>query len=117
MDLAVVVQERGRAVYIKFEGHAQVETAILLREKLAALPAIEDIIIDWKDAERVHASVLQVLLALKRSIEADGHVLRIEHDSSQVREYLELCGLSSSFPYIVPGSETSASPEPPRSRS
>lgn len=92
-----LLDEEGRTV-LKIAGSARVETAVLLRESLAQRPPDREVAIDWSEAEHVDASVLQVLLALRRSLVERGLSFIVDKDNLKVREYLKLAGLSDCFP-------------------
>jgi anti-anti-sigma factor len=89
--------EDGRMI-VKIEGNARVETAMLLKQSLAQTPAAHEVAIDWGEAEHVDASVLQVLLALRKSLVEQGLPFMVDSDNLKVREYLKLSGLSEYFP-------------------
>jgi anti-anti-sigma factor len=92
-----LLDEEGRTI-LKIEGSARVETAVLLKQKLAEVEIDHDVTLDWAEAEHVDASVLQVLLALRKSLAEDGLELVVNNDNPRVRVYLKLSGLSEYFP-------------------
>ncbi|MGA9528540.1 MAG: STAS domain-containing protein [Terriglobales bacterium] len=92
-----LLDEEGRMV-VKIEGKARVETAVLLRQKLAESLITQEVAIDWAEAEHVDASVLQVLLALRKLLGERGLPLVVDKDNTKVREYLRLSGLTEYFP-------------------
>lgn len=65
-------------------------------KRLAVEP--KDVAIDWRQAEHVGASALQVLLALALALSGKGHKLYVADDNPAVRGFLELAGLSAHFP-------------------
>ena len=65
-------------------------------ERLAARS--EDVAIDWRDVEHVGAAAMQVLLALGTALSGSGRKLYVVADNAGLRGYLELAGLSGSFP-------------------
>ncbi len=89
--------EDGRTV-VKIEGNARVETAMLLKQSLAQTQTAHEVAIDWGEAEHVDASVLQVLLAFRKSLAERGSAFMVDRDNLKVREYLKLSGLSEYFP-------------------
>jgi anti-anti-sigma regulatory factor len=85
-------------IIVKIEGNARVETAMLLKQSLAQTPMAREVAIDWSEAEHVDASVLQVLLALRKSLSEHSLPFTVDRDNLKVREYLKLSGLSEYFP-------------------
>ena len=92
-----LLDEDGRMI-VKIEGNARVETAMLLKQSLAQTPAAREVAIDWSAAEHVDASVLQILLALRKSLAERGLPFMVDKDNLKVRGYLKLSGLSEYFP-------------------
>ncbi len=94
----VSVSDEENCMMVKLEGSARVETAILLKQKLAQSQIAREVAIDWGEAEHVDASVLQVLLVLGKSLAERGSRIVVDQDNPRVREYLKLSGLSEYFP-------------------
>jgi anti-anti-sigma factor len=96
-----VLNMDGRMI-VRIEGNARVETAMLLKQileqSLEQTPAAPEVAIDWSEAEHVDASVLQVLLALRKSLDEHGTPFVVDKDNSKVREFLKLSGLAEYFP-------------------
>jgi anti-anti-sigma factor len=92
------VFEEENCVIVKIEGSARVESAALLRQRLAQTQIAHEVAIDWSEAEHVDASVLQVLLALRKLLADRRLPLVVDQDNSKVRGYLKLSGLSEYFP-------------------
>ncbi|TAM99543.1 MAG: anti-sigma factor antagonist [Rhizobiaceae bacterium] len=83
---------------IELAGMLGLEAAAPLRDEARCLvQSRKNVAIDWSAAEHVGASALQVLLALQKSLEADGRKLSVAADNASVRRYLELAGLSGYF--------------------
>jgi anti-anti-sigma regulatory factor len=98
MNIDVISVDRdSTAIRLKICGDAGVENATELRQRLLATEISGDLVVDWEAAERVHTSVLQVLLSFSKTLKP-GCSVRVEKDNPQLREYLELSGLSDFFP-------------------
>lgn len=97
MDSSVSFEVRGGAICVKFRGRVGVDAANSMAGQLRELGTSKDFVLDWKEAEHVDASALQVVLSLKKSLEAAGQSLSVEKDNPQVREYLRISGLESYF--------------------
>jgi anti-anti-sigma regulatory factor len=67
-------------------------------EQLATITGGVDL--DWREAEAVSGSCLQVLLALGIALSERALTMRVSGDNPQIRQSLELAGLSSRFPCV-----------------
>lgn len=77
-------------------------TAKLLDEAEDLAGEARDVDLDWREADVVSASSLQVLLALGVSLSERGRAMRITADNPDIRRLLELAGLSTRFPGTEP---------------
>jgi anti-anti-sigma factor len=110
MDQAgVSVSERDGCMTIRLEGQGGMDAARSLQQ-LLAVPAAQNVAIDWESADHVHAGVLQVLLSTRSSLAENGLSLAVVRDNPRVREYLQLSGLGQYFP-VRPEAELSATRE------
>ncbi len=100
-DPAISLFDENGCTVVKVEGNARVEMAALLKDKLALAQLAHDVAIDWSEAEHVDASVLQVLLALRKLLAEHSLALMVDKDNAKVRSYLKLSGLSDYFPLRV----------------
>ncbi len=110
MDSSVSFEVRGGAVCVKFRGRMGVDAANSMVGQLRQLGTSKDFVLDWKEAEHVDASALQVVLSLKKSLDVAGRTLSVEKDNPQVRDYLRISGLEPYFP-LVPTPVVSGSQE------
>jgi anti-anti-sigma factor len=106
---AVDISNRDNAVLVRLTGTASIAAAALLREKFLHTKIDKDLMVDWKEAEYVDTSVLQVLLAVSKVLPGRGFSLGVVNDSATVRHYLEIAGLSDEFP--LQDSESISSPD------
>jgi|SRR4051794_9369135 anti-anti-sigma factor len=65
--------------------------AILLAARAAVGSAVT---VDCRDAQHLHAAVLQILICLKREVESAGQRFVIVNVPPAVRRFLEVAGLS-----------------------
>jgi len=92
------VQDRDGLRWLTLSEKAGIEITFRLGDTLRATDLSRDVALDWAQAEYVHASVIQVLLAWKQSLAEHGRSLVVACDNAQVRAFLELSGLSGQFP-------------------
>ena len=79
------------------------DVAAQLRDKAERLAAsARDVDVDWRDAETLNASCLQVLVALGVLLSVRGRTLRVTADNPDVRRLVDLAGLSACFPRPEP---------------
>ncbi len=80
-------------------GQINLDAAARLRdEALRVVASARAVGVDWRQAEYVSASAVQVLLALGAALAARGLPLEVAGDNPGVRRSLELAGLSGRFP-------------------
>ncbi len=98
-DYEIRTEERGLRNLLVLTGQVGPDAANRLRaeaERLAAGAGAVDL--DWREAEMLSASSLQVLVALKISLSKRGRTLQVSGDNPNLRRLLDLAGLSSMFP-------------------
>jgi anti-anti-sigma factor len=96
-DSGFVLLDKQDRMIVRLEGAARVETASLIKQELAQASITHNVAIDWGGAEHVDASVLQVLLALRKLVVERGLSFMVDKDDARVRGYLKLSGLSEYF--------------------
>ena len=80
-------------------GEMNLDAAVQLRDSaLKAVAGGREVGVDWSKAGHVSAGAIQVLLALRAALDAQGRGLHTAGDSPGVRRTLELAGLSRLFP-------------------
>ena len=95
----VETQARESGNLLVLAGQIGVDAAAQLLDEAELLAAnAGDVGVDWREAETVTASSLQLLLALGVSLAERGQTLRVTGDNPNVRRLLELAGLSARFP-------------------
>jgi len=103
----VAIDHREDAIVLRLSGPARVAAAEQLREKFLQIGTRKNLVLAWKNAEHVDASVLQVLLAIRSELAAGGLALRVEEDNAMVRHYLQVSGLAGYFPAPAGGAGSS----------
>jgi anti-anti-sigma factor len=99
----VEVLERESKALLVMAGQIGSEAAGELREQAEVLAAGSgDVTLDWREAETLTASGLQLLLALALALSERGRSLRVAGDNAHIRHSLELAGLSKLFPCAEP---------------
>ena len=80
-------------------GQIGLDATAQLRDEAEHLAAsARHVDVDWREAESLTASCLQVLVALAISLSERGQTLRVTADNPEIRRSLELAGLSERFP-------------------
>ena len=92
-------RKRGRTATARVAGVADVSIAEQLHRKATELAdSGKDVVVTLKEAVRLDASALQVLLALREELSGSGKNLSLSGVPQQIRGYLELAGVSCLFP-------------------
>jgi anti-anti-sigma regulatory factor len=95
-DTCVETRAREKEVLIVVRGQAPLaEAEVLLAHARAAILAGRDIQLDLRDAEHLHAGVLQVLIAFERAAKKRGLKFELVGQSESARRTLALAGLAS----------------------
>ena len=105
MKLPFSVQDRDGIRCLTLSEKAGIEITASLRDALLATDLSRDVALNWAQAEHVHTSVIQVLLAWKQLLAEHGRSLTVACDNPQVRSFLQLSGLSEQFPSSSPDRE------------
>ena len=85
--------------WLVLAGELNLDAAIQLRDvAMSAVAGGGEVGVDWRDTGHVSAGAIQVLLALRAALDAQGRGLHTAGDSPGVRRTLELAGLSRLFP-------------------
>jgi len=103
----VSLADRDGTAVVTVRGRTTVEACKQLQQRLLQANISGNVVVEWEQAEHVHASLLQILLALQAMIAPRGFSLSVGKDSRQVRNYLEMAGLAGRFPVqpAAPASE------------
>jgi anti-anti-sigma factor len=102
----VEVKQHGSDGTLILRGAFQLDLVRELHE--AALQSLEistSLIVDCAAVEHLDGCALQVLTALKKTVEQTGGTLRMQGASEQVRNYLRWAGLAAQFPENTPMEE------------
>jgi len=74
----------------------------LLAAAVSACASGKPVLVDWSEAEHLHAGALQVLMALKAELTAQERPLRVSDSSEAVRDCIGAAGLAEWFPSQLP---------------
>ena len=102
----VEVKQHGSDCTLVLRGAFQLDLVRELHE--AALQSLKNstsLIVDCAAVEHLDGCALQVLMALKKTVEQAGGTLRMQRASDQVRNYLRWAGLAAQFPENTPMKE------------
>ena len=102
----VEVKQHGSDRTLILRGAFQLDLVRELYE--AALQSLEhasNLVVDCAAVEHLDGCALQVLMALKKTMEQTGGTLRMQGACEQVRNYLRWAGLAAQFPDITPMEE------------
>lgn len=106
----VAVEPRAAGAALVLRGRVTVEHARVLHERAAEVRlAGGDVAVDCADVERLDASALQVLLALRAALEVAGRGLVLEHVPAALDGMLRLAGAA----VLLDRPERPADPEEP----
>ena len=100
---SVEVKQDGSVCTLILRGAFQLDLVRELYE--AALQSLENsssLVVNCAAVEHLDGCALQVLMALKKTVEQSGGTLRIEGAGEQVRNYIRWAGLAAQFPENAP---------------
>lgn len=95
----VEVQQHGSDCTLILRGAFQLDLVRELYE--AALQSLQNsssLVVNCAAVEHLDGCALQVLMALKKTVEQSGGTLRMQAAGEQVRNYLRWAGLAAQFP-------------------
>jgi anti-anti-sigma factor len=91
----VQIEDRGRALAAHLKGVVDASVAEELRQATLGLAESgKNVVIELGEVERLHASSLQLLLALRRELVGHGRSFSVIGRASRIDEYLALAGAS-----------------------
>jgi anti-anti-sigma factor len=95
----VGLEQRESRDALVLAGQINMDAAARLREEaLFAVARGRPVDIDWREAQYLSASAIQVLLALGQALQAGGRTLAVAADNPAIRGTLEMAGLVRQFP-------------------
>lgn len=109
--MSVLMERNDQVCTLRIDGEMTIYTAAEQRTALfAAWGDCAELELDLAAVGEIDSAGLQILLMLKREVEAAGRVLRLSNHSQAVFEVLELLDMQAHFgdPVIIPAGWTAA---------
>jgi anti-anti-sigma factor len=100
------VKQHGSVCTLILRGAFQLDLVRELYEAaLHSLESSSSLVVNCAAVEHLDGCALQVLMALKKTVEQSGGKLRMQGAGEQVRNYIRWAGLAAQFPENAPTEE------------